>query len=79
MEEVTPNWENLAIQLKFKFSQIEQIRNDNRRTVDCCQEMFSMWLTEGFRRPVTWKTLLDALDDVDYQVMADKLRKLLRH
>ena len=78
MEKVSPHWDSLAIQLGFEFPRIEQIRSDNRTTLNCCQDMFSMWLTEGFRRPVTWKTLLDALGDSEYQVMADKLRKLLR-
>lgn len=78
MEKVSPHWDSLAIQLGFEFPRIEQIRSDNRTTLNCCQDMFSMWLTEGFRRPVTWKTLLDALGDSEYQVMADTLRKLLR-
>ena len=79
MEELAPHWDTtIAIQLNFNVSQIEQIRNDNpNRSLKSCQDMFSRWLTEGFRRPVTWKTLIEALDEADFTVMAQRLREIL--
>ena len=68
------NWSELAYALKFDNHDVETIGRNNRNVKDGCTVMLGNWLDgQGERGPRTWRTLLEALRDIDLTELADEL------
>ena len=80
IEEVTPIWKKLAIELKFNAARIETIERDHRLSVDACRDMFMRWLRgeHDLASPCTWRTLVNCLNRAGLTDVADSLRKTLK-
>ena len=77
MNTVQAKWEELACALHMG-SKVESIEKDTHsQTFSACRTLFKNWLDGGYREPVTWKTLLDALDDSDFLELAKTVRVAL--
>ena len=75
---IAAKWETVAYQLKFEVAQVELIQRQNYyRPLESCEEMFKRWLTGSGRQPVTWHTLIEALEDAQFVVLASDLNKVL--
>ena len=78
IESVAARWEKVAIRLKFEHQVIDRIKRDNNyQCVPSCQTMFAEWLDGNGRQPVTWQTLITALQEADFSVLASDLQILL--
>ena len=80
IQELCAEWERIAVALDFPMSVIREIRQDNPRSVYMqCVLMFGRWLEQPpvTSDPPTWRTLVSALRDADYQLMAVQLEKQL--
>lgn len=77
MEKVQARWQELALALHMG-SEIESIEaSTNVDPSSACREIFTTWLRGGYREPVTWKTLLEALKDCDFFGIARTVRVAL--
>lgn len=80
IEGVATRWENIATRLNFDMNQIEHISRTNHfQAEDACRAVFSEWLKgkEGLRLPITWKTLIRALEEAGLGQTAWKLRTMI--
>ena len=60
------------------YSMIAIIRRDNAGKVgDACREVLLKWLAGGGRKPVTWATFIEALNDMGESSLADKIKSAL--
>ena len=72
-------WDDLAIFLGLE-EEIGSIQSNFPGDVRwACRKTLQLWLEGQGRRPVTWRTLLDALEDADITPLADDLREALEH
>ena len=71
-------WSDLAVQLELPHYEIETIEHDSNK--DCKKAMdklISYWLKGSARLPVTWRTLLEALEDAEFTALATDLKTVL--
>ena len=77
---VSENWKALGLNLDIKDSCLSVIEESTPSQPDaCCTEMLSMWLgqaphTGGF--PLTWSTVLSAVEKVDSATSEELLAEL---
>ena len=77
MKEVEGKWYEMALSLGLE-SAIESIELSTQSQADkACQKMFTMWIRGSYRTPVTWKTVLEALNECDFGLFADELKVAL--
>jgi hypothetical protein len=78
MEQVGPNWEFVADQLSIERHFISTIKTESHHQVNsACRMMFIKWLEGTGRRPITWKTLIDALDEAGLPRVARELNNVI--
>ena len=80
IQELCAEWERIAVALNFPMSVIREIRQDSPRSVYTqCVLMFGRWLEQSpvTSDPPTWRTLISALRDTDYRLVAVELEKRL--
>ena len=73
---IAPYWRNLGIQLlPEKYAdKLDVIQaNHPNKVEDCCDEMFHYWLKVDTE--ATWNKLIDALEDIQQNETAAKIRK----
>ncbi len=69
---VAPRWERMAYAFRFEPHEVELISRQNHyRPLGSCEEVFRKWLTQ--RESCTWRGLIEALRDADFNVLADDL------
>ena len=75
MDRLKPHWKQFAIALKFPLHSIATIQSSN----DPVYQVLSEWLRGANlgedTRPVTWKTLIEALHNANIHEEADTLEK----
>lgn len=80
IDNVAPNWENLAIALGFKYYTIMTVRRNYKSDArEACCQILSMWLEqaeeeEDLVRPVTWATLIQCLVTAELSCLAEELK-----
>ena len=78
IEHVASKWESVAIQLHFEGHLIETIKIDSHSQVDsACRKMFIKWLEGIGRQPITWRTLINALDEAGLSNVARELENII--
>ena len=77
-ESVCAHWELVAIHLCFPKGVIAIIK-ENDGSEKAFDDMMTRWLngTEGTRKPITWRTLLTVLQEIDHGVLASDLENIL--
>ena len=78
IKSVAHQWDELAIALHFDHEEKSAIqRNTHFQVEAACEEVLGEWLNGGHRTPVTWETLLEALRDCEFIVLATNLEEAL--
>ena len=74
---LAPHWNLFGVLLEFDHNgtQVETIDKKHRGDpVACCQAMFQHWLSGNGRKPLSWRTLIELLEDADQEVLAGEVR-----
>ena len=79
IEHVAHKWYELAIQFGFdkdgaKASQIRRNHITRGGVLLCCREAFLEWLRGKGRKPPSWKELIDCLEAIECNDLAERLR-----
>ena len=78
---VAAHWEELATLLEFDDTghKIQVIRRDHWGfgALACCMQALQMWLRGEGRQPVTWKTLIECLIDIEHSQVAKDIKDYL--
>ncbi len=81
IEEVSYNWESLALSLRFKEHVIRIIAANHPNDCEAaCRDMFGRWLQgrKDIEQPVTWETLIRSLYETGtFEALGNKLAKVL--
>jgi hypothetical protein len=77
VQTVAPQWEAVACCLGLPTSSVSIIQRDYKMdAVRGCEKMLREWLDggEGVRRPLTWATLAEALEETEeFQVLSEDI------
>ena len=78
IDTVASRWMRLGLALNCEFFILENIRSNNRDVEDCCMKLMKCWLqgTVG-DGPVTWETLIKAIDNAQHRALAKQLKDVL--
>ena len=74
---VASKWERLATRLYFEVNDISRIKRDRQECEDACREVCCEWLLGEGRKPVTWATLLTALEEAELSEVAKDLKVII--
>ena len=78
---MAPKWKDIGSALKFTPSELQNIAMANHQDpAECCQAMMTKWIG-GFvseNQPLTWATLLEAMEDCRLRQLAQQLESLLK-
>ena len=80
IEQVAPQWEELAYILQFSSAAVKIIEHDNTKSCTAaCTEVLHQWVggAAGTRQPVNWATFIECLRDCDLSVLAKDLENAL--
>ena len=72
-------WDRVATRLYFEGHEIKRIKRDCPQTLEASREILMEWLegNESLRKPVTWATLIEALDEADLSEVAKDILSIL--
>ena len=71
---VASEWERVATRLHFEGHDIARIRRDNHlRTSEACRTMFNEWLEGKGRKPTSWGTVIQVLEEAEFSEIAGDL------
>ena len=71
---VSADWEDIGLALDLEQGQLSAIRSDHRESNKCFREMLKLWLKQ-ITSPPTWSAIIDAIDVLEYESLAEELRK----
>lgn len=83
IERVAARWKEVATRLYFEPHVIDRIGEDtcnhSSRTISACRRMFNVWITGTCesRQPVSWDTLIRALEEARFSTVANDLKIIL--
>ena len=78
IEEISADWEKLALALRFRGVVIRAVRESEHFQVErACHTILHRWLDGQSLQPVTWDTLVECLEDINHGSLAGDLRKEL--
>ncbi len=81
IEEVSYNWQSLALSLRFKDHVIRIIAANHPNDCEAaCRDMFGRWLQgrKDIERPVTWETLIRSLYETGtFEALGNKLVQVI--
>lgn len=79
LERVAFEFQKVAIALGFQHGVYEAVLlavyNDHEHA---CMKIFEKWLNGEGRKPVTWATLIQALEDAGFRELARQLKNAVR-
>ena len=79
IEHVSAKWDRVATRLHFELHVIDTIRRDcTQQATSACQTVFAKWLNGEGRKPVNWRTLIDALAEADLSFIAQELEDFIK-
>ena len=71
-------WERFATRLHFGFSDIKRIQKDcHYQQVEACQQVVGEWLSGKGRKPTSWSTVVEALNEIELSELAKDLTSVL--
>ena len=71
-------WKQLATRLHFDFCDIECIDRDcPLHQVDACRQVVGEWLSGKGRKPTSWSTVIEALNEIELSELAEDLKVVL--
>ena len=79
MDDISGHWLPTAIALGFDGHSIDKIKLSSHNQVnEACTMMMMEWLKGAKRTPVTWETLVHALEDARLAYLAEQLLNILK-
>lgn len=79
IDEISGSWSYVAIAFGFDGPSIDQIKlSSQQQAREACRMMMTEWFKGAKRAPVTWGTLVQALQDAEFVDLADKLLNVLK-
>ena len=75
LNKVSADWEDIGLALDLEQGQLSAIRSDHRESNKCFREMLKLWLKQVEPPPGTWSAITDAIDVLEYESLAEELRK----
>ena len=78
IKQAAAKWESIAIRLHFESHEISCIKKDTHyQSIDACRILFNQWLQGNGRTPITWNTVIKALEEADLSKLAGDLKIVL--
>ena len=80
IDRLAPSWNHFGILLEFdgEGTAVDIIYKKHRGDpLDCCHAMFRHWLNGNRRTPLSWRTLIELLQDFNQEVLAGEVRSAL--
>ena len=78
IEGVAHKWKQFAIRLHFEYNDITRIeKNNHYQQEDACLSIVGEWLSGERRQPVTWRTLITVLNEVELSELSEHLEAAL--
>lgn len=78
IEQIAAKWERVATRLYFESHDISRIKKDNPlQSVESCQTVLIEWLNGKGRKPVSWGTFVNALNEADLSELGKNLEDML--
>jgi hypothetical protein len=75
---IAGKWEKIATRLYLETHDIERIeRNCFYKAESSCRTVFMEWLDGRYREPVTWETLIKALEEANFSKVVRDLVLIL--
>ena len=74
VETIAYRWQDVALALHVEGSVIKSIKQSTFSNVEGCRRMLDRWLQGGYREPVTWETLVEALQEARFVDLAYSLK-----
>ncbi|XP_065910853.1 uncharacterized protein [Dysidea avara] len=72
---IRAEWESVAYSMDYDPYTVSAIEKESRNLQDCCQKLFTNWLTtSNGPSPKTWKTLLECIEDVEELTAAVEIK-----
>ena len=73
-------WKSIGDLLEFddvgtRLLELEENNRGNPET--CCRDMFQLWLMGDGKRPCSWRTLIEILQDSELDVLAREIKAAL--
>ena len=81
IDKIAHKWDQVAITLHFETNEIEGIERDCQcQTNDASRKMIMKWLDGGgsLRKPITWATLIEALEEAGLSEVAKDIVSILQ-
>ena len=73
-------WRQLATRLYFEYNDISRIEQDSHfQCQNACWQVCCEWLSGQFRKPVTWATLVAALEEAKLSELARDLEIIISY
>lgn len=78
IERATPRWRRLAFSLNLRAAVVNIIEQDSRsQVVTACEKVLDQWMITASRKPVIWRTLIQALQESELNTLANDLELTL--
>jgi len=77
IERTSPNWDYLGLGLDFESHVLQTINQNAFHQADrACMNLLQAWLQGRGKQPVTWRTLIQALEKANIPELVQKLKNL---
>jgi hypothetical protein len=77
IREVARSWEKFALYLMMERNMIDIWKRNADDVEDAARKLFGHWLDGNGRKPISWKTLVQALRDNDLSIIATEVEEIL--
>ncbi|MCG8622611.1 MAG: hypothetical protein MJE68_11535 [Proteobacteria bacterium] len=74
---VAPSWENFALCLTMERNMIDIWKRDLDQVEEAARTLFGHWLDGNGRKPISWKTLIQALCENNLPIIAAEVEEIL--
>jgi hypothetical protein len=74
---VAPSWEKFALYLEMERNVIDIWKRNADEVEDAARKLFGHWLDGNGRKPISWKTLIQALCENDLPIIATDVEEIL--
>ena len=76
---LAPKWYDFGDYLDFDPTgeKLDQIKAEGQEPTVCCRNMFQHWLKGNGRKPATWETLIELLEDFEQPMLVQRIKYAL--